>query len=78
MGLHYKTTAESRRQMLAMYRRGVSVRSIAHLHNLNPSYIYRVIHEEMQPPMCESCGVNRSDPPSKLCPGCQAYQEHQQ
>lgn len=28
-------------------------------------------------PICESCGVNRSDPPSKLCPGCQAYQEHQ-
>lgn len=28
------------------------------------------------PPMCESCGTNRSDPPSKLCAGCQAYMEH--
>jgi hypothetical protein len=30
-----------------------------------------------RPPMCEGCGVNRSDPPSRLCPGCQAYQDHQ-
>jgi len=28
-------------------------------------------------PLCEDCGKNRSDPPSKLCPGCQAYCEHQ-
>ena len=30
-----------------------------------------------RPPLCEGCGVNRADPPSKLCPGCQAYQEPQ-
>jgi hypothetical protein len=30
-----------------------------------------------RPPKCEACGVNHSDPPSKLCPGCQAYEEHQ-
>lgn len=29
-----------------------------------------------RPPMCEDCGKDRSDPPSKLCPGCQAYKEH--
>jgi len=29
-----------------------------------------------KPPMCIECLVNRSDPPSKLCPGCQAYREH--
>lgn len=29
------------------------------------------------PPMCEECDKFRSDPPSKLCPGCQAYWEHQ-
>jgi hypothetical protein len=28
------------------------------------------------PPMCEECDQYRSDPPSKLCPGCQAYGEH--
>jgi hypothetical protein len=28
-------------------------------------------------PVCEGCGVNPPDPPSKLCVGCQAYQEHQ-
>ena len=32
----------------------------------------------MLPPMCEGCDQNRADPPSKLCPGCQAYREHQQ
>jgi len=26
--------------------------------------------------MCIKCGVNHRDPPSKLCPGCEAYQEH--
>lgn len=31
-----------------------------------------------KPLICESCGVNRADPPSKLCSGCQAYREHQQ
>lgn len=30
-----------------------------------------------QPPLCAECGVYRSDPPSRLCPGCQAYREHQ-
>jgi hypothetical protein len=29
-----------------------------------------------RPPLCEDCGKNRSDPPSKLCPGCEAYREH--
>jgi hypothetical protein len=29
------------------------------------------------PPKCMSCGANRSDPPSRLCLGCQAYAEHQ-
>ena len=24
------------------------------------------------PQLCESCGKNFADPPSKLCPGCQA------
>lgn len=31
-----------------------------------------------EPKMCDECGVNRADPPSKLCPGCQAYKEHTQ
>lgn len=26
---------------------------------------------------CDDCGKNWADPPSRLCPGCQAYQEHQ-
>lgn len=30
------------------------------------------------PPWCEECGSDRSEnPPSKLCPGCQAYRDHQ-
>jgi len=26
--------------------------------------------------LCEDCGKNPADPPSKLCPGCRAYKEH--
>jgi hypothetical protein len=26
---------------------------------------------------CEECGKNYADHPSRLCPGCEAYQEHQ-
>lgn len=26
---------------------------------------------------CEGCDTNMADPPSKLCPGCQAYRDHQ-
>lgn len=31
-----------------------------------------------KPPICEGCGVNRADPPSRLCVGCQAYRDHTQ
>lgn len=27
--------------------------------------------------MCSECGVNPADPPGDLCPGCDAYKEHQ-
>ena len=26
---------------------------------------------------CAECGKYYADPPSRLCPGCEAYQEHQ-
>lgn len=29
-----------------------------------------------RPPFCSQCGTHRSDPPSKLCPGCEAYLDH--
>ncbi len=31
-----------------------------------------------QPIMCDNCGKHTADLPSCLCPGCEAYQEHQQ
>lgn len=30
-----------------------------------------------RPMRCEGCDQNFADPPSKLCPGCQAYRDHQ-
>jgi hypothetical protein len=30
-----------------------------------------------RPSLCEGCGQNPADAPSKLCVGCQAYREHQ-
>ena len=32
--------------------------------------------DEPECPMCDECGKYPADPPSKLCPGCQAYREH--
>lgn len=29
-----------------------------------------------RPIKCEECGKDYADPPSKLCPVCQAYKEH--
>jgi hypothetical protein len=29
------------------------------------------------PVMCDECGIHPADQPSKLCPGCEAYREHQ-
>ena len=31
-----------------------------------------------RPRLCEDCDIYWADPPSRLCPGCQAYREHQQ
>ncbi len=31
-----------------------------------------------EPVMCDSCGKHPADLPSCLCPGCEAYQQHQQ
>lgn len=33
--------------------------------------------EPMSPLRCEGCDQNFADPPSKLCPGYQAYRDHQ-
>ena len=29
------------------------------------------------PKLCADCGIYPADPPSSLCPGCEAYREHQ-
>lgn len=34
------------------------------------------ISDRAEPALCDGCDQNPSDPPSKLCPGCQAYREH--
>ena len=26
--------------------------------------------------LCDDCGINYADPPSRLCPGCEAYRDH--
>lgn len=31
----------------------------------------------LKPLKCIECGNNYADFPSKLCPGCEAYREHQ-
>lgn len=44
----------------------VAVNTSCHQHG-NPTLL---------PPLCEDCGEFYADPPSKLCPGCEAYREH--
>ncbi len=39
------------------------------------SFVEKVIRH-LRPKKCIECGIYRADPPSKLCPGCEAYQEH--
>lgn len=36
----------------------------------------REFREYRSPPVCAQCGKFPADPPSLLCPGCEAYQEH--
>lgn len=31
-----------------------------------------------KPIICEGCGQDYADPPGVLCPGCEAYKDHQQ
>lgn len=33
--------------------------------------------QNARPIKCEGCDTGIADPPSRLCPGCQAYVEHQ-
>lgn len=37
----------------------------------------RAMEPKPQPARCAECDRYYADPPSKLCPGCQAYREHQ-
>lgn len=36
----------------------------------------RIVRALLRPAICEECGKYPADPPSKLCPGCEAYREH--
>lgn len=38
---------------------------------------FRDIQTYKRAPLCAGCGKYRADPPSALCPGCEAYAEHQ-
>lgn len=44
---------------------------------LRPSKPKRSKPKRAKPPKCAECGIYRADPPSKVCPGCEAYREHQ-
>ncbi len=36
-----------------------------------------LLNRPTYPELCVECEISLADPPSKLCPGCQAYAEHQ-
>jgi hypothetical protein len=37
----------------------------------------REVVPDRRPKLCDDCGKNLADYPSRLCPGCEAYLEHQ-
>jgi len=43
----------------------------------NRDAFVRAVADLLAAPLCDSCGKNSADLPSRLCPGCQAYREHQ-
>ena len=49
-----------------------------HRHPEEPTHFQLLPEPPMpsMPPKCTDCGINPSDPPSELCPGCEAYREH--
>lgn len=51
-----------------------SVRSMAR----GISHLNRAERKALRGKPCAGCESNFADPPSRLCPGCQAYREHQQ
>ena len=36
-----------------------------------------IMERQVQRGKCADCGIYPADPPSLLCPGCEAYREHQ-
>lgn len=48
-------------------RRGTTVEQVKHM---------RRRLGVVMPPKCVECGIDYSDPPSPMCPGCAAYMEH--
>lgn len=42
-----------------------------------PTHVLQEVLEEIfEDRVCKECGKYPADPPSKLCPGCEAYREH--
>lgn len=58
---------------------GAYVRALARVHQAIGSLESVVKYSKRfeQRVRCEGCGKDWADLPSKLCPGCQAYKEHQ-
>jgi hypothetical protein len=67
MPIKYPQQADRRNALRARMRREA----------LGAKRVSSVVRASKRLPMCEGCGVHRSDPPSHLCVGCQAYQDHQ-
>lgn len=44
--------------------------------NYHPTWVGPIDRSGPTLKKCVGCGVNYADPPSKLCPGCQAYKDH--
>jgi hypothetical protein len=85
------TPAQKRKQELEAYKaqflklvaagrssEAVHVKAVATMNKQLRCEILQDRKRSQKPMLCDGCLDNYADPPSNLCPGCQAYREHQQ
>lgn len=50
---------------------------IAYCHSRTGNKNPRIKGDRRKAGLCEDCGIFHADSPSRVCPGCEAYREHQ-
>ena len=57
---------------------GIYIGAESYSGNVTKSKAFKKALFRFKSKKCEECGIYPADYPSKFCPGCEAYKEHQQ